>query len=104
MVLKRFLVVWMAMLLLLMGVTGSWAAEQPVTEKPSGGATAAAVVSNLFFMPGKTTVCVLSSGVWTVVMLVSAGTYYNEAGEIVKNSCAGKWLITGEDIANPPAK
>ena len=55
-------------------------------------------------MPGKTTVCVLSSGVWTVVMLVSAGTYYNEAGEIVKDSCGGKWLITGEDIANPPAK
>lgn len=70
----------------------------PTKEEPDGGAVAAAVVSNLFYVPGKLGTCIVSGALWTVVMAVTGGVFYKEAGNLVHGACTGKWVLTGEDM------
>jgi len=68
-------------------------------EGPDGGSVAAAVVSDLVYVPGKVGVCVGSAALWTVGMFLTAGVLYKECGELVHSACTGKWILTGEDFA-----
>lgn len=72
----------------------SWAEEGP-----SGGATAAAVVSDIIWVPGKAAVCATSGVLWTVGMVLTAGMIYRQAGDLVHGACTGKWVLTGEDFS-----
>jgi hypothetical protein len=71
---------------------------RPEQSGPSGGSIAAAVVSDIVYIPGKTVVCVTSGALWTVAMILSAGMIYKEAGDYVHDACTGKWVLTGEDF------
>lgn len=76
------------------------AADKPQPQSPDGGSVAAAAVSNLFFIPGKTGTCVLSGVLWTAIMSLTGGTFYQEAGDLVHNACTGKWVLRGTDFAS----
>lgn len=90
----------LAVALTLSCVHCSWAEDaSPTQSEPSGGAVAAAVVSNLIYIPGKASTCALSGVLWTAAMCLTAGTIYKQAGEFVHGCCTGKWVIRGEDMA-----
>ena len=98
---------WMAGLLvsLLIGTCAqqSWAQDtSKAREEPSAGATAAAVASDVFYVPGKAIVCGVSGVLWVATMALTFGTLYQEAADFVKGGCGGQWVLTGEDIK--PAK
>ena len=99
---------WIAALLvlLLIGtcVPPSWADDAPrATEPPGAGATAAAVVSDVFYVPGKAIVCGVSGVLWVATMALTFGTLYQEATDFVKGGCGGKWVLTGDDIKPAPS-
>ena len=86
---------------LLIGVSGleSRASDPSPADQPAGaGATAAAVVSDVFYVPGKAVVCGVSGVLWVATMALTFGTLYNEATDFVKGGCGGQWVLTGEDI------
>jgi hypothetical protein len=94
---------WMAGLLasLLIGtcVHTSWAEDTSTVRKaPGAGATAAAVASDVFYVPGKAIVCGASGVLWIATMALTFGALYQEAADFVKGGCGGKWVLTGEDI------
>jgi len=98
---------WMAGLLasLLIGTCAhqSWAQDtSTVKEAPGAGATAAAVASDVFYVPGKAIVCGVSGVLWVATMALTFGALYQEAADFVKGGCGGQWVLTGEDIR--PAK
>jgi len=65
---------------------------------PGGGATAAAAVSDVFYVPGKAIVCGVSGVLWVATMAITFGTLYQEAADFVKGGCGGQWVLTGDDI------
>ena len=94
---------WMAGLLasLLIGTCAhqSWAQDaSTVRETPGAGATAAAVVSDVFYVPGKAIVCGVSGVLWVATMALTFGALYQESADFVKGGCGGRWVLTGEDI------
>ena len=98
---------WMAGLLalLLIGTCAhqSWAQDtSTVREAPGAGATAAAVASDVFYVPGKAIICGVSGVLWVATMALTFGALYQEAADFVKGGCGGQWVLTGEDIK--PAK
>ena len=67
-------------------------------EAPGAGATTAAAVSDVFYVPGKAIVCGVSSVLWLGTMALTFGALYDEAADFVKGGCGGRWVLTGEDI------
>lgn len=99
MIRNRLAALVMAVVVTVSCIPTVWAEEmKPEQSGPDGGAVAAAVVSNFFFVPGKTVVCATSGALWTVVMAITAGTYYKQAGHFVNEACTGKWVVTGQDF------
>jgi hypothetical protein len=95
----RLAALMMAFVMTVSCIPPVWAEEaKPEQSGPDGGAVAAAVVSNFFFVPGKTIACATSGALWTVVMAITAGTYYKQAGHFVHDACTGKWVLTGQDF------
>ena len=96
---SRFVAALLTVLLIGIGALESRASDPSPTDKPAGaGATAAAVVSDVFYVPGKAIVCSVSGVLWVATMGLTFGTLYNEATDFVKGGCGGRWLLTGEDI------
>ncbi len=101
MLLNRVKAMVLAVVLTLSCIHCSWAEEVPTTQsEPSGGAIAAAIVSDLIYIPGKASTCALSGVLWTAAMVLTAGTIYKKAGEFVHGCCTGKWVIKGEDMVS----
>ncbi len=99
MVLKRLTTTMLAIVMAVGCFTSSRAEEAaPAQTEPDGGATAAAVVSDLIYVPGKAGTCVLSGALWTAAMFLTAGTIYKQAGNFVHCACTGKWVVRGEDM------
>src|SRR5260370_32801139 len=75
----------------------SWA-EDAAQAKGAGsaGATAAAVVSDVFYVPGKAIVCGASSVLWLGTTALTLGALYHEAADFVNGGCGGRWVLTGE--------
>jgi hypothetical protein len=95
----RLIAMLLAMLLVGTGVPTSWADETARSdEPPSAGATAAAAVGDIFYVPGKAIVCGMSGALYVATMALTFGALYQEATDFVKGGCGGKWVLTGEDI------
>jgi hypothetical protein len=84
-------------------VSPGWAQEPPRTSPPGPDATAAAVVGDFFYVPGKAIVCGLSGLGYVIAMTLTFGALYQESTDFVRGGCGGKWVLTGEDI-KPPAE
>jgi hypothetical protein len=92
-----------AALILVLVVTGARVASAEDTSQTStSGATAAAVASNVFYVPGKAIVCGLSGLGWVIAMTLTFGALYQESADFVKGGCGGQWVLTGEDIKPTP--
>ena len=99
MISNRWIAVLLVPLLIATGAPTTWAGETPGSkEPPSAGATAAAAVSDVFYVPGKAMVCGMSGALWIATMALTFGALYQEAADFVKGGCGGKWVLTGEDI------
>jgi hypothetical protein len=99
MISQRFFATLLAMLLITTAAPVGWADETARSEEPpSAGATAAAVVGDVFYVPGKAIVCGVSGALYVVTMALTFGALYQEATDFVKGGCGGKWVLTGEDI------
>jgi hypothetical protein len=99
----RFVAALLTSLLIATGTLESRAADTSPADKPAGaGATAAAAVSDVFYVPGKAVVCGVSGVLWVATMALTLGTLYDEAADFVKGGCGGRWVLTGDDIK--PAK
>jgi len=73
-----------------------WAGDPaPANE---AGSTAAAVVSDVFYVPGKAIVCGASGVLWVATMALTFGALYQEAADLVRGGCGGTWVLTGQDI------
>jgi hypothetical protein len=95
-----------AALIVLLGgfwVSPGWAQDPPRTSPPGPDATAAAVVGDFFYVPGKAIVCGMSGVLYVATMALTFGALYQEATDFVRGGCGGKWVLTGEDI-KPPAE
>lgn len=86
-----------AALILILAVTGA-----SVASAEDSGATAAAVVSDIFYVPGKAIVCGLSGVGYVIAMTLTFGFLYQESTDFVKGGCGGQWVLTGEDIKPAP--
>lgn len=82
-------------------VSPGWAEDTPHASPPGARATAAAVASDVFYMPGKAIVCGASSVLWVATMALTFGALYQEAADLVRGGCGGRWVLTGEDMKPP---
>lgn len=102
MFLNRLMAMVLAVVLTVSCIPCSWAEDATqIQSDPDGGAVAAAAVSDLVYVPGKTGTCILSSILWSLAMTVTAGTCYKDCGNFVHEACAGKWVVKGEDMTDP---
>jgi hypothetical protein len=101
---RRWIAVALVSLLIGTCVPDSWAQDtsQP-KDAPGAGATAAAVASDIVYVPGKAIVCGVSGVLWVTTMALTFGALYQEAADFVRGGCGGQWVLTGEDI-KPTAK
>jgi hypothetical protein len=98
---KRLIALMLALVLTATCIPCSWAdGASPSKSEPSGGAVAAAVVSDIIYIPGKACTCVIGAGLWTAAMALTFGTIYKEAGKFVQGCCGGKWVVTGNDMVD----
>jgi hypothetical protein len=79
----------------------SWAQDAPPKAEPESCSTPGSVISNFIYIPGKAVSCVVSGVLWTGVMVLTAGTMYKQAGDMVRDTCTGKWVLTGKDMEEP---
>jgi hypothetical protein len=59
---------------------------------------AAAVMSNLVYVPGKAITCVAGATLSFVALLVTLGTLNKEATRAANGACGGKWVIEGTEM------
>ena len=96
---KRWIGALLATALIVSFAPPSWAQDRSqLQSKPGAGATAAAVASNVLYVPGKVIVCTTSGVLWIATMALTFGTLYREAGDFVQGGCGGKWVVTPEDM------
>src|SRR5262245_35386898 len=73
-------------------------AAAPHSHAAEAGCTAAAVASDLFYVPGKAIVCGASGVLSVVTMALTFATLYQGSADFVRGACGGTWVLTGEDI------
>lgn len=96
---NRLVAVLLTAVLIGVGALESQASDPAPDDQPgSAGATATAVVSDVFYVPGKAVVCGVSGVLWVATMALTFGTLYDEAADLVKGGCGGRWVLTGKDI------
>ena len=101
MVANRLMAIILAVALTVSYIPSSWAEDaSPAQDNVDGGSIAAAAVSDIIYIPGKTTTCALSGALWTVAMMFTLGNCYKQCGNFVHDHCTGKWVIKGEDMAS----
>jgi hypothetical protein len=87
---KRWIGALLATALIVSSAPQSWAQDRSQAQtEPGAGATAAAVASNVLYVPGKVIVCTTSGVLWIATMALTFGTLYREAGEFVQGGCGG---------------
>ncbi|HET7343046.1 MAG TPA: hypothetical protein VFL90_16390 [Methylomirabilota bacterium] len=59
---------------------------------------AAAVVTNVFLVPGRALTCLVGGVLGVAVLAGTLGTGYHPASAVVHEGCGGKWTVTGEDL------
>jgi len=100
-----FLAGLMVVVLLVAFPLSTWASEPPSGDGSTGaGATAAAVVSDIVYVPGKAIVCGLGTVASVGVMILTLGSAYRAAIGTFKEGCGGTWVLTPEHVAGkiPP--
>jgi hypothetical protein len=58
----------------------------------------AAIVTNIFLVPGRAITCGLGAVVGVAVLAATLGTAYKAASSVWHEGCGGRWTVTGEDM------
>ncbi len=99
---KRLVALALVSALTIGHIPSGWAEETPPAQSgPDGGSVAAAAVSNIFYVPGKAIACAVSGVFWSAAMILTFGVCYKDCGNFVHGVCTGKWVLRGEDLAEP---
>lgn len=87
-------------LLLQLLAPGAWAqsAASTAPEEVTSAQRVAAGFASVVYVPCKLGFCILSGGSWLAVLLLSGGTAYNTATDVILAGCGGDWVVHGEDI------
>lgn len=80
--------------------SSAWAEDKLAPKDFHAGHVVAAIVTDTIYIPGKATICVSSAAIWTAMMLVTLGSAYKPAAELVYDACSGKWIVKGEDFVD----
>jgi hypothetical protein len=103
MITNRLIAMVLAAALTVSYIPCSRAEDAPPTQSgPDGGSIAAAAVSDIIYVPGKTVSCASSGILWFVAMSVTLGSCYKNCGDFVHDACTGKWVLRGEDMSSIP--
>jgi hypothetical protein len=96
---KRFGILVLVSLMLLNVLNfAAWAQSPAPVAEPSEGQKNAAGMADIVYVPAKTLFCIGSGVSWLGVLILSGGTAYNMATDVVRAGCGGKWVLHGEDI------
>lgn len=75
------------------------AAEAPAPAKlPDTAYQVGAIVVNVVHIPGKTALCLLSTGVGLAALAATLGTGYRTTAWIMEEGCGGPWMVTARDL------
>lgn len=75
------------------------AAEAPAPAKlPDTAYEVGAIVVNVVHIPGKTVLCMLSTGVGLAALAATLGTGYRTTAWIMEEGCGGPWMVTARDL------
>jgi hypothetical protein len=98
---KRFgIVVIVSLMLLNVTSPAAWAqtAAPATAQPPTGSQSTAAGFANIIYVPSKVGFCIVGGASWLLALVLSGGTAYNVASDVIAASCGGKWALRGEDI------
>ncbi len=98
---KRFgIVVIVSLMLLNILPPAAWAQSvtPATTQPPTRSQEVAAGFANIIYVPSKVGFCIASGGSWLLALVLSRGTAYNLASDVVRAGCGGRWALRGEDI------
>ncbi len=104
-----------AMLMVALALSGplaplAWAQEKaegqmaPAREKGDGAWEFGAAVVNTVYVPGKAFLCATGAAAGILVLLVTFGSGYKEAGGVWREGCGGPWTITAADLKGTEAE
>jgi hypothetical protein len=98
----RFLAVVLAVVLAAGGTVLPLAEAQPPV-RPSGGDhegayTTGAVISNIWYVPGRALVCGGTVLLSALILTVTVGHSYDDAAVVARGGCGGPWLIRSADV------
>ncbi len=92
----------MILCLLLLNILAPAISAQDTPSTPESASTAqwvAAVFADILYVPIKGLfLCPVSGGLWATALVLSGGTAYNVATDVVRAGCGGKWVVKGGDI------
>lgn len=75
------------------------ATETPAPAKlPDTAYEVGAVAVNAVRIPGKATLCLLSTGVGLAALAATLGTGYRTTAWIMEEGCGGPWMVTARDL------
>jgi hypothetical protein len=77
---------------------GAQSAAPTAPDEVTSAQTVAAGFASVVYVPCKLGFCILSGGSWLAVLLLSGGTAYNTATDVIRAGCGGDWVVHGEDI------
>jgi hypothetical protein len=98
----RLLAVVLAVVLALGGTVLPLAEAQPPV-RPSGGDhegayTTGAVISNIWYVPGRALVCGGTVLLSALILTFTVGHSYDDAAVVARGGCGGPWLIRSADV------
>ncbi len=94
------IVVIMSVMLLNIISPAAWAqtATPATAQPPTSSQSTAAGFANIIYVPSKVGFCIVGGASWLLALVLSGGTAYNVATDVVRGGCGGKWVLRGEDI------
>ncbi len=98
---RRFGIVVIVSLMLLNIISPAAWAQTPTpatAQPPTGSQGTAAGFADIIYVPSKVGFCIVSGASWLLALVLSGGTAYNVATDVIRGGCGGKWVLRGEDI------
>ena len=67
-------------------------------ETPGAGYQTAAVLADIFYVPGKALICTAGVGFNIILLGLTFGSAYRGGADVMREGCGGKWYVSPEDL------
>jgi hypothetical protein len=84
--------------LIILPMAWSQSAARTAPEEVTSTHRTAAGFANVLYVPSKVGFCIVGGATWLTIMVLSGGTGYNVATNVVRAGCGGDWLVYADDI------